>query len=107
MSRLRNFARRFFVYANVVLVILFLLSCLAPYTDPRKWWWIAFLGLGCQLLLFLVLIFLAGWLIILKPKRSLISLVALILAINNIAMFFAFHSPSGFNYKKESGTLRV
>jgi len=107
MSRVRKFTRRFFVFANVTLVVLFLLSCLSPYTDPRKWWIIAFLGLGFPLLLFLVVLFLAGWLIILKPKRALISAFALLLAYNNIAMFFAFHAPGAFDYKKDPKTLRV
>lgn len=106
-TRVRIITRRVFIYANVVLVFFFLLSCLVPFLNPQKWWLIGFLGLAFPILLVLVILFLFGWLIILKPRRALISGIALLFSIKNISVFFAFHATGAFNYKKEPGVLRV
>ncbi|MEO6613088.1 MAG: endonuclease/exonuclease/phosphatase family protein [Chitinophagaceae bacterium] len=106
-SKFRLFTKRFFIYANAVIVFFFLLSCLAPYLNPQKWWFITFLGLAFPFLLVLVIFFLAGWLIVLKPRLALLSGIALLLSIKSISVFFAFHAPGRFNYKKEPGTIRV
>jgi endonuclease/exonuclease/phosphatase family metal-dependent hydrolase len=55
----------------------------------------------------LVIFFLAGWLIILKPRRALISAVALLFGIRNIIVLFAFHAPEAFEYKRTPGTIRI
>jgi endonuclease/exonuclease/phosphatase family metal-dependent hydrolase len=106
-TRFRIFTRRFFIYANFLVVILFLLSCLVPYLKPQQWWMISFLGLVFPFLLFLTGLFMLAWLIVLKPKRALISGIALLISIKNIAVFFAFHPSGFFNYQKPPGTLRV
>lgn len=103
----RLFTKRFFIYANVVLVFVFLLSCLVPYLKPERWWFISFLGLAFPFLLFLTICFLIGWLIILKPKLALISGIALLLGIKSISVLFAFHTPRAFHYKKEPGNIRI
>lgn len=106
-GKLRIFTKRFFVFANIAVVILFLLACLAPYLNPRTWWFISFLALVFPFLLVFVIFFLAGWLILLKPRYALISVVALLLGIKNISVFLAFHKPAKFADKKEPETLRV
>src|SRR5688572_19478579 len=106
-SKLRLFTRRFFLTCNIIVVIVFLLSCLVPYLNPQKWWFISFLGLAFPFLLVLVVFFFVGWLIILKPKPALISGVALLISFNSIIVFFAFHRPGNFNYTKDPKTLRV
>lgn len=106
-SKFRLFTRRFFLTLNIILVILFLLSCLAPHLDPREWWFISFLGLAFPVLLFLVILFFAAWLIVLKPGYSIISGIALLLSIKSVTVFLGFHTPRAFNYQKEPGTLRV
>lgn len=106
-SRFRLFTKRFFIYCNIIVVFFFLLSCLASYLDPQKWWLISFLGLAFPFLLILVILFIAGWLILFKYRLTLISGIALLLGLNSIFVFFAFHLPGGFNYKKDPQTLRV
>jgi endonuclease/exonuclease/phosphatase family metal-dependent hydrolase len=103
----RLFTRRFFLYTNIAVVFVFLLSCLVPYLHPQKWWFISFLGLAFPYLLLVVILFLAGWVILLKPRFAIVSGIALLLSIKSISVFFAFHSPHAFNYKKEPGTIRV
>src|SRR5205085_241240 len=106
-SKFRLFTKRFFIYANAAFVIFFLLSCMAPYLNPQKWWLITFLGLAFPFLLVIVIFFLAGWLIILKPKYALISGIALLFSIKSVSVFFAFNAPGKFDYKKDSSSIRV
>jgi endonuclease/exonuclease/phosphatase family metal-dependent hydrolase len=103
----RLFTKRFFIYANIAVVFFFLLACLVPYLSPQRWWFISFLGLGFPFLLALVIFFLAGWLIMLKPKLALLSGVALLLAIKSISVFIAFHRPQKFNYDKNPDHIRL
>ena len=106
-SRFRLFTKHIFIYCNVIVVFFFLLSCLAPYLNPQKWWLISFLGLLFPFLLVIVIIIIAGWLILFKYRLALITGLALLLSYKSIIVFFAFHMPDGFNYKKEPNTLRV
>jgi endonuclease/exonuclease/phosphatase family metal-dependent hydrolase len=106
-SKFRIFTKHFFIYCNIIVVFFFLLSCLAPYLNPQKWWLISLLGLMFPVLLLLVILFLTWWLIILKPRIALISGISLLLSLNSIIIFFAFHMTGGFKYKKEPGTIRV
>lgn len=103
----RLFTRRFFLTCNVILVIFFLLSCLAPQLDPRNWWVISFLGLAFPVLLFLVILFCVTWFIVMKPRYALISGIALLISIPSITLFLGFHTPRAFDYKKTPGNIRV
>jgi endonuclease/exonuclease/phosphatase family metal-dependent hydrolase len=105
-SKFRLFTRRFFIYINVTVVFFFLLACLAPYLNPQKWWFISVLGLAFPFLLLTVLFFLIGWLII-KPRLAIFSAVALLLGFKSISVFFAFHRPGEFNYKKNPNSIRI
>ncbi|HET9431794.1 MAG TPA: endonuclease/exonuclease/phosphatase family protein [Chitinophagaceae bacterium] len=105
-SKFRLFTRRFFIYSNIAIVFFFLLSCLAPYLEPQKWWFISILGLAFPFLLVLVIFFLFFWLI-LKPRFIIISGVALVLGLQSILVCFAFHPSSKFHPKKEPGHIRI
>lgn len=106
-TRFRILTKKFIIISNLALVFFFLLSCLVPLLNPQKWWFIAFLGLAFPFLLFANLLFIAGWIIILRPRYALISGIALLFSINNITVFFGFHLSDGFDYRKDRGTLRV
>jgi endonuclease/exonuclease/phosphatase family metal-dependent hydrolase len=105
-TRFRLFTKRFFIFCNAGIVFVFLLACLAPYLDPQKWWFISFLGLGFPFLLIAVIIFMVWWLFV-KRKFAWISAIALLLGVKSISVFFAFHIPKKFNYKKEPGSIRI
>lgn len=106
-SKFRVFTKSFFIFANIAVVLLFLLSCLVPYMNPRTWWFISFLGLAFPFLLVMVLFFLISWLLLRKPRLTIISIIALLLGIKSISVFFAFNKPGTFVYKKETGTIRI
>jgi len=106
-SVLRIFTRRFFIYTNVVLAILFLLACLVPNLAPRTWWFIAFLGLIFPFLLAALLLFLIGWLVLWKPTRLLISVVPILIGWGQIQKTFAIRRSDNFVETKSTGTIRV
>lgn len=106
-SKLRIITRRIFLFSTIVIVIFFLLSCLAPSVNPRNGWIISLLGLGFPFLLLLVFLTTTGWLILAKPRYALIPGIAMLLGIKSIFVLFAVHMPGAFRYKKEAGQLRV
>jgi endonuclease/exonuclease/phosphatase family metal-dependent hydrolase len=106
-SIVRIFTRRFFVYSNVVLAILFLLACLVPQLPPRTWWFIAFLGLIFPFLLIGLILFFLGWLILWKPARLLISLAPVLIGWGQIQKLIAFQGSTSFVERKAPGSIRV
>ncbi len=106
-SKFRVFTKRFFIYSNIILVLVFLLACLVPYLDPGNWWFISFLGLAFPFLLLLVLLFFLGWLMLMRPRYALISGVAMLIGWNSISVLLSFHTPQKFIEKKEPGHIRV
>ena len=105
-GRLRLFTKRFFIYSNILVVIAFLLACLAPYLNPEGWWFISLFGLVFPFLLLLVILFFFGWLFAIR-RYALLSGIALLLGYKSISVFFGFHFSEKFSYKKEPQVLRV
>lgn len=105
-SKFRIFTKGVFISINVAVVFFFLLACLAPYLNPQKWWFISMFGLGFPFLLFVVIFFFLAWLV-LKKKFALLSGLALLFGYKSIAVFFAFHNPGSFSYKREPNAIRV
>lgn len=106
-SRIRLFTKRFFIYANWLVVALFLLSSMIPLLHPKSWWWVSMMGLTFPLLLVLVIVFWFGWFILLKFRLMLISMLALALGYKSIRVFIAFNAPSSFTAVKQNGNIRV
>lgn len=106
-SRLRLFTKRFFIYANWLVVALFLLSSMIPLLHPRSWWWVSMMGLTFPFLLLLVVAFFFGWLVLLKFRLMLISLLAIVLGYRSIEVFISFHAPVSFTETKQKGTIRI
>ncbi|MEO5563272.1 MAG: endonuclease/exonuclease/phosphatase family protein [Chitinophagaceae bacterium] len=105
-TKLRLFTKRVLVFCNILVAIIFLLACLAPYLDPQNWWFISFLGLAFPFLLLVMLVFLIWWLIV-KKKYALLSFIPLLLGIPSITHFYSFHIPASFKEKKEPASIRV
>jgi endonuclease/exonuclease/phosphatase family metal-dependent hydrolase len=102
----RVFIKRVVIIANIVVVAIFLLACLAPYLNPGKWWFISFLGLAFPFLLLAVILFLIFWMFF-KIKFALIPAVALIIGWKSISLLFALHPQTTFSYKKKQSELRI
>src|SRR6266436_3739711 len=96
-TKLRLVTKRILIYINIFLLFLFLLSCLVPFLNPQRWWFISFLGLGFPFLLGSLILFMIGWLIAKKFRFALATFIALLIGYKNITVFFAFHSQAAFN----------
>src|SRR6476620_1695482 len=106
VTRLRTFFLRFFIIISFTLAAVFLLACLAPSLDPIKWWFFSSLWFIFTFLLALLLFFIFFWLFF-KPRYSLLFLIVLLMGWKSISVFYAFHFPREFNYKKPADVLRV
>ncbi|MBI3717852.1 MAG: endonuclease/exonuclease/phosphatase family protein [Sphingobacteriales bacterium] len=88
-SKARRLTKHIFVITNIVTALLFVGACITPYFHSNKMWMLGVLTLGFPILFFILLAFLFFWLIV-KPKRSLISLFALIIGWKTIGETIGF-----------------
>lgn len=106
MTSLRKLTKRIFILLNIILGILFLLTCCNAFLHPDKWWFIALLAFFFPLFLVFLLIFLIFWLFI-TPRFALISAICLVIGWQNIHSFFGF-SLAGHDFAhKDSTHLRI
>lgn len=93
---------------NLIACITLLISYLAPYSDPQKYWPIAFFGIGYPLLLIINILCMIFWL----TKRSmylLFSLLAILVGYNPLKKHIGFNAgPSQATISQRDSThLRV
>ena len=106
MSLSKKIINPFFITLNFFVAFVYLLTCLVPYLNAGKFWFIAILGLIFSLLFIVLVIFLAGWLIA-RSRWSLISLIAILLSWKQVAVVFSWHFTQSFTLTKATGDLRV
>lgn len=102
----RRIVKNSILTCNIIAAIIFLLTCLAPYLNPEKWWFVSILGLGFPFLLIVLFLFLIFWFFV-KPKFVFISLITLLIGWKNISVVFSFHKQVRFDYKKPADHLRI
>lgn len=103
----RRLTKKFFIISNLVLSVLFLLSCYAWLFNPASWWFFGLLTLGSFYLLLLLLIFLFFWLFV-KPVWSLITLLTLLLAWQPLQQLVPFRFTGAFEKNKATASqIRV
>jgi endonuclease/exonuclease/phosphatase family metal-dependent hydrolase len=97
---------RLFLAGNILVVFIYLLTCLVPYLNAGKFWFISIIGLVFPLLFCAVAIFLAAWLIV-GSRWYLLSLIALVISFQQVAVAFGWHPFQTFTNAKAPGNLRV
>ena len=102
----RRFTKRFFIVANVLAAICFLLGCYGYLLNPIYFWPLGFLTLTAFYFLLILIAFIFFWFFI-KPVRALISVVALLLAYKPISNIVPLRLSSTFNKEKKDAALRV
>ena len=105
-SKFRTFTRKLLIAINILLAVIYLLACLAPYLNPTTWWFIAWLGLIFPFLLMLLLLSIFFWLFF-KVKYAVMLMVVLLIGWKSISVFYAFHISHKFNYEKSADVLRI
>ncbi|MBS1653213.1 MAG: endonuclease/exonuclease/phosphatase family protein [Bacteroidetes bacterium] len=105
-GRFRQFARRFFIFTNIVVALFFLMACFFPSFKFLYGWLSPLLALSFPFLLLAVLLFFFWWLIV-KWKLAGISLIALLFGWKSITVFLAFHPGQHFSATKEKNSIRI
>ena len=102
----RRMTKSFFIVVNITAAILFLLGCYGYLLNPKYFWPIGFLTLTAFYFLLILIAFIIFWLFI-KPKRALISAVAILLAFKPISNIVSFHLSNPFTKEKPANALRI
>ncbi|MFZ1305925.1 MAG: endonuclease/exonuclease/phosphatase family protein [Ferruginibacter sp.] len=102
----RRMTKGFFIVVNVTAAILFLLGCYGYLLNPKYFWPIGFLTLTTFYFLLILIAFIIFWLFI-KPKRILISVVAIIFAPKPISNIVPLRLSSSFTKEKPNKALRI
>lgn len=105
-SFFRKLTKHFFIVVNVIAAILFLLGAYGYIFNPKYFWPVGFLTLTSFYFLLVLLGFAFFWLLV-KPRRALISIVALLLAYKPISNMLPFRLSSEFKQQKQEKALRV
>lgn len=105
-SLFRRVTKKFIIIANIILAVLFLLGCYGGLFDPLHWWPAGFLTLGAFYLLALLLSFILFWLFV-KPRWSLISIIAILLAYKPVSHIIPFRFSTSFTKQKQANSLRI
>ncbi len=105
-SFFRRFTKKFFIIANIIVVLLFLLGCYGYWFNPQYFWPIGFLTLSVFYLLLVLLVFIAVWLFV-KPRWSLLSIIAILLAYKPVTNIIPLRFSYSFNKQKAENNLRV
>ena len=81
---MRRITKTVFLVLNILASLAFLLACLAPYLDPKKWWLISLIGLAFAFIMVTLIAFMFFWLL-LRPRYILISLIPLLIGWKSIS----------------------
>jgi endonuclease/exonuclease/phosphatase family metal-dependent hydrolase len=94
------------ILVNLGVLIAYLLVCLVPYINTGKQWYLGVLGLAFPLLLLALVCFILFW-TVLKSRWAWVSLIAMLVGIQQIIAVISFHFPHSFSAEKQPNTLRV
>jgi endonuclease/exonuclease/phosphatase family metal-dependent hydrolase len=102
----RKFTKRFFIFCNIIIALLFLLGCYSSWFNPTYFWGLGLLTLAAPYLLLGLILFLVFWLFV-KRKLVLISIVPFLLAFKPIAKILPFHFSKLFEVQKQPTSMRI
>jgi endonuclease/exonuclease/phosphatase family metal-dependent hydrolase len=102
----RRVTKHFFIVTNITAAILFLLGSYGYLFHPSTFWPVGFLTLSAFYFLLVLIAFIIFWLFI-KPKRTLISIVAILLAYKPISNIISPHLSNSFTKEKPANSLRI
>lgn len=101
-----NILKGIFIFINVCIITLYLLVCIIPYINTAKYWYIAITGLIFPLLFFGLIFFIIVWALV-RSRWCWVSIIVLLLGMQQIVATFGFHFPKEFDALKKENTLRV
>jgi len=101
-----KFLKSFLVCINLCIIACYLLVCISPYVDTGNYWYIALPGLVFPQIVAGLIIFILIWALA-KSKWCWISIVTLLLGVQQIMVAFGFNVPKKFESHKSENALRV
>ncbi|MBD1394002.1 endonuclease/exonuclease/phosphatase family protein [Mucilaginibacter glaciei] len=101
-----NFFEKLLLYFNVMLCVALLLSYIAGYVDPRKFWLIAFFGLAYPPLLLFSGIMAVYWLLR-KSLYALLSIITIAVGYNVLASNIGMRLPADSDNTANKNTLTL
>ena len=105
-SFFRRFTKKFFIIANIIVVLFFLLGCYGYWFNPQYFWPIGFLTLSVFYLLLVLGVFIVVWLFV-QPRWSLLSIIAILLAYKPVTNIIPLRFSYSFTNQKAENNLRV
>lgn len=105
-SIFRRVTKKFLIIVNVIVALLFILSCYTYHFNQDKFWYLGFLTLGSFFLLLAILGFIIFWLFT-KPVVASIGIIALTACLSPLQQLIAFNFTSSFENRKAPNALRV
>jgi endonuclease/exonuclease/phosphatase family metal-dependent hydrolase len=106
MTSLRKFTKRLFIFLNILVGLLFLLSCCNAFLHPDRWWFVSLLAFFFPLFLILLIIFFIFWLSV-HARYAIISLACILIGWQNIHAFFGFSLATHDFSHKDSASIRI
>lgn len=103
---IRSTIKKVLLVFTVIFCVIYLLTLAVPFLNPQRWWPVGFLGLTFPYLFFILVFVFFFWLIV-KPKLSLVPLVALLISAKQISVTFAAHFSDSDNTAKPKNSFRI
>jgi endonuclease/exonuclease/phosphatase family metal-dependent hydrolase len=105
-SFFRKVSKNIFIVTNIILALCFLSGCYAYLVKPHLFWPAGLMGLSAFYFFLLLLLYFIFWLFV-KPRWSLISLVAILLGFRPMMNFLPLRFFNSFSLEKKRGALRL
>lgn len=103
---LRKVTKKFFIVADIAVVVIFLLVCCTGFLSPGKYWYVAVLGVVFPYIVLALLCFIFFWLFF-KSRWVFLPLAAMIIGWPQVTRLFGLHLFHSFTKEKPLAALRV
>ncbi|MEP6617152.1 MAG: endonuclease/exonuclease/phosphatase family protein [Ginsengibacter sp.] len=98
--------RKFFIFSNLVVALIFLAGANARYFSPARWWFMGLITISLPYILFILLLFFF-YLLFVKSSWALVSILSITLTWRTVQNIIPLHFPSTFGFAKKANTLRI
>ena len=101
-----SFFSKFILFLNLLAVMALLICYLAPHTDPRKTWIVAFFGLAYPPLLLVNAIFVVWW-AFQRSWLAFLSFFCIVIGYNMLQNSIGFHAARDYRQKELPNAIRL
>lgn len=102
---IRKISKRIFIAINLLVALCFITTCLQPFLDPSRFWFLGFFSLAFPYCFIILIVFIFFWLAA-KIQYTLISIIAMVIAWKQIDVLFNVKQHP-LQDQKGPGQLRI